>query len=208
MQVSKIINHIKHGDLSNLGVVKNLNGTNTTEVAKAEEQILSYINLGILELNKRFNISVEAEIVKTNPIVNVYSLRNDNIAKIINVYDPSGYELRFPSVVNVDDYDIKEIGYLTFMMKEPRDEELAFVYNAVPDEAVSVDDEVKLPSVMLEALLNYVGQRAYSSVGGNRQQDHTLYVNKFEQSCKVLEDHGYFKGNDLMSKNVLEKGFV
>ena len=85
MQVSEIVKHIKYGDLSNLGVSKNLDSTDPAKVAKAEEQIISYINLGLIELYKRFNISIQAEIVQTDPLVSTYTLRNKNIAKILIV---------------------------------------------------------------------------------------------------------------------------
>lgn len=208
MLVSEIINHVKYGDLSNLGVTKNLVSTDTAKAQEAENQLISYINLGLIELYKKFNISTKAEIVVTNSMVSTYQLRNNNIAKILNVYDSSGYELKFQEMVYEDDYDIKEVGYLTYLLKNPKDEELAFVYKAMPETVYNPSDEVVLPKVMLEAMVNYIGQRAYAAIGGNRQQDQQLYFNKFTESCKILENEGFFKGNDLLSKNVLSKGFV
>jgi len=208
MQVSEIVKHIKYGDLSNLGVSKNLDSTDPAKVAKAEEQIISYINLGLIELYKRFNISIQAEIVQTDPLVSTYTLRNKNIAKILNVYDASGYELKFQELAYQENYDIKEIGYLTYLFKNPKEEEVAFVYKGMPETVTSVTEDTQLPKVMLEALVNYIGQRAYASVGGTKQEDQTLYFNKFNESCKVLENHGYFKGDDLLAKSILDKGFV
>lgn len=208
MIVEDIFTYVKYGDLANIGLTDRLKSTDPNVKATAEEQLISYINLGLIELYKRFLISVEAEVIKTHPLVKVYTLRNNKIARILDVYDSEGKSLKFPHVVNVESCDIRELGNRVYMLTNPKDEEIVFTYQGLHPTIKNKNNNLDIPEVALEALLNYIGNKAYATIGGSKQQDQLMYLNKYEESCKVLEQEGYFKGNDLLSKNVIEKGFV
>lgn len=208
MIVEDLFNYVKYGDLANIGITDRLQSADSNIKSAAENQLISYINLGLLELYKRFLIEVKAEVIKTHPLIKVYTLREPKMARVLDVYNSLGERLKFPTTVNIEVCDIKELGYQVYMLTNPQDEELVFTYQSLHPTITNKSDLVTLPEVFLEALLNYVGSKAYASVGNAKQQDQVVYINKFEASCESLKLDGFFKGADILSKSTQERGFV
>ena len=196
MLVSDIINIAKYGELQQLAVKDD----NTA--------IITYINMGVLELYKRFNIGTKVEIVRTNPLISVYNLVNADIMKVINVYDADGKELVQPSVVDIEDYDLKQIGQSTYLFKEPKNEDIAFVYTSAPEWLTSTTDNVEIPMSMLEALLHYIGYRGHGSIDGLINTENNTHYMRFDKSCRQLTDTGYGEVIDMSKSNTQSKGFV
>lgn len=208
MQVSTIVEHIKYSEASNLSVVEALSGTNPLEVTEALNKLYVHINQALTELNKRFHLFIDSELINTVPEVNIYTLHNSNLIKVVEVYDQDGKALKFPSVINDDEYDIKEINYNTFMIPDPVEEGITFVYLISMDKITSLNDEVDLPEVMLEAIVKYVVFKLYGSLGGANKQDSGMYYQLFEKLCLDLESIGFGKNVDVLSKNIYDRGFV
>ena len=196
MLVSDIINIAKYGELQQLAVKDD----NTA--------IITYINMGVLELYKRFNIGTKVEIVRTNPLISVYNLVNADIMKVINVYDADGKELVQPSVVDIEDYDLKQIGQSTYLFKEPKNEDIAFVYTSAPEWLTSTTDNVEIPMSMLEALLHYIGYRGHGSLDGLINTENNTHYMRFDKSCRQLTDTGYGEVTDMSKSTTQSKGFV
>lgn len=198
MLVSDIIVDARAGELSQISV--------------SDEEILSYINLANIELHKRFNLRILVEALTIRESVNVYTLRSKNINKILSVYNKDGKEVRLR---NVDSpftdscYDIEQISYNTFLVPNPPKEDIfTFMYRAAPEKVKSVEDEVDIPYAMLEAMLNYIGYRAHTSINGDIRAENNTHYMRFEKSCKQLEDMGYGFNIVPYATNVAEKGFV
>ena len=83
MKLSFILAQARSGELASLSAVN-----------KSDEIIVSYINLGLIELFKRFNISVKAEVVKTSPATPFYTLRNSDINLVLSCISNEGIELK------------------------------------------------------------------------------------------------------------------
>jgi hypothetical protein len=196
MLVSDIINIAKYGELQQLAVKNNT------------EAVLSYVNMGVLELYKRFKLGIKVEIVRINPLVSVYTLVNSDIMKVETVYDADGRELKFPSIIGSEDYDIKPIGHTTFMLKKPKVEDIAFVYTSAPTLLTDLTDVVPIPQSMTEALLHYIGYRGHGSVDGMINTENNTHYMRFDKSCKALLDEGYGDVVDLSMASVTYKGFV
>lgn len=196
MLVSDIINIAKYGELQQLAVK-----TNT-------EALLSYINMGVLELYKRFKLGIKVEIVRISPLVSVYTLVNSDIMKVETVYDADGRELKFPSLIGSEDYDIKAIGHTTFMVKNPKEEDIAFVYTSAPTLLTSESDDIPLPGSMIEALLHYIGYRGHGSLDGMINSENNTHYMRFDKSCKMLLEEGYGDVVDLSKVDVASKGFA
>ena len=111
MTVQDVITYVKYSELSQLAIKDD-------SVA-----VMSFINLGMIELYKRFNLGIKVEIVRTNPLVSVYNLRNVDINKVITVYDAEGKTLVSPTSSLDDTYDYTQIGTTTFLLKTPKEEE-------------------------------------------------------------------------------------
>lgn len=196
MLVSDIISIAKYGELQQLSV------------KEKDEAIISYINMGVLELYKRFKVATKVEIINTLPIVAVYSLMNSDVMRVEEVYDADGKQLLFPSTIGDEEYDIKALGLTTFLLKKPKEESLAFVYTSSPTTLTATTDEVFLPDSMVEALLHYVGYRGHGSIDGNINGENNTHYMRFEKSCKELSLQGYGEVTDIAKRNVAAKGFV
>lgn len=196
MLVSDIISIARYGELQQLALKDD------------SDAILSYINMGVLELYKRFKVATKVEIVRTNPLVSVYTLNNSDIIKVIDVYDADGKNLTERTTIGDDDYNVKQIGQTTFMFGNPKDEDVAFVYTSSPELLTSTTDEVPLPGSMIEALLHYIGYRAHGSVDGNVDAENNTHYMRFDKSCRTLAEDGYGEVVDLSKVDTAAKGFV
>lgn len=197
MDVSFIINQARSGELRSL-----------SEIDKSDDVVISYINLGLIELYKRFNILTKVEVIKTSAVVPIYTLRASDINQVISVYDKDGRELISKRNLEDEEYDIIQINFNTFMLTKPSDEELLFVYKAAPPIVTTVTDEIELPYAMLEALLHYIGYRAHGSVNGNVDKENNTHYMRFEKSCGLLVTEGYEIDSHNISSSVQAKGFV
>ena len=130
MKVAEIINHAKYGELKQLSLK-----TDT-------DALLSYINLGLIELYKRFNLAIKVEIIQTVPEVKVYNLRNKDIGSVLIIYNSKGEKLRYKRISSDTDYEITQLTPTSFLFKAPIDEEVLFLYKANPPTVTCSEDEI------------------------------------------------------------------
>jgi hypothetical protein len=198
MKVAEIINHAKYGELKQLSLK-----TDT-------DALLSYINLGLIELYKRFNLSIKVEIIQTVPEVKVYNLRNKDIGSVLIIYNSKGEKLRYKRISSDTDYEIAQLTPTSFLFKAPIEEEILFLYKANPPTVTSSEDEIELPYDMLEALLYYIGHKGQSSINkqSNMQVPTVNFYSMFEKSCYELEQRGYSMDLLDIETDIRDKGFV
>lgn len=227
MTVADVIDDAKYGELSQLGVVKKLD--NAATKADGEKQILSYINLGLIELYKRFNLRTEETVITMVEGQSLYTL------DLANVYhDPDnlgGYLDALPGELNMVLGAFNEIGnpyplndetdplsvntpmYNVIQIPNPVAGEGVFIiYRAAPDRLVWQEDvsliNVPISPALLEALLHYIGYRGHGSVDGSIQAENNTHYMRFDASCKRVTALGLVTMDALMGNNVQEKGFV
>lgn len=206
MTGADVVTYAKHSELQQLAVVRPT--TDPIELAHQSEALLSYINLGLIELYKRFDLSVKVEIVRTSPLVSVYQLRNNDIQKVIDIYDADGKSLRTPSINGEHDYDINLIAHNTYLFKAPREEDIAFVYSSAPILLKTMNDTVDIPIALLEALLHYIGYRAHAALNGNIDSENNTHYSRFEKSCNEAMLQGFGSAVDLTNVSIETKGYV
>lgn len=221
MKVSDVIATARSCELSNLSTS-----------SFTDSRIIQFINLGIIELSKRFVISTKAEKIKTSVYTSMYTLRSPDVIGILEIYDKTGRALVSQVLSDVEDYDYKLINNTTFLYKhktdykateeinpitgievlqytkEP-DNELMVVYSAVADLVVNTTDDLTIPLVFIDPLVAYIGYKASHSItqpqsGGG---ENLVSLNKFEASCRLLENSVYVGQTNLMSKSIQSKGF-
>ena len=212
MTVADVIEYAKYGELAQLGVVQNLSSTMPDEVVDAEKQILSYINLGLIELYKRFNLKEISSEVTIIPGTYLYTIADANLNVITSVRKSDGTEY---SIGDADDEEsVHIIGYN--VVKIPTtvvDTTMTVTYSSAPTKLVWVDDlstvNVLLQPAALETLLHYVGYRAHGAMNGNVDGENNTHYVRFEASCKRLDTTGMMTTAQLYSATKLEdKGFV
>ena len=221
MKVSDVIATARSCELSNLSTS-----------SFTDSRIIQFINLGIIELSKRFVISTKAEQIKTSVYTSMYTLRSPDVIGILEIYDKTGRALVSQVLSDDENYDYKLINNTTFLYKhktdyrateevnpitgieilqytkEP-DNELMVVYSAVADLVVNATDELTIPLVFIDPLVAYIGYKASHSItqaqsGGG---ENMVSLTKFEASCRLLENSVYVGQTNLMSKSIQSKGF-
>ena len=160
-------------------------------VSKDQSVLISFINLGMSELYRRFNLSVKGETVVTTHDLALYELREPDVDMLLAVYSATGRELRQSDVLDSMDYDYKLINYRSFILRKPFDGYLYTVYKASPTRLTDLDDEVDLPNGMIPALLTYVAYMANSTINRDNQNEATNQYQIFTQQCVELENQGF-----------------
>ena len=196
MLASDIFNMAKYSELKQLAIKDDVNA------------VLSFMNLGLIELYKRFRLSIKVEIVRTSPMVPMYYLRNTDIEQVVEVYDSNGKSLKEAVHTTDEDYDIKKLSPTVYLFKAPVDEEIAFVYTASPERIASLDDDLQIPTNMVEPLLHYIGYKGHAALDGNIDGENNTHYMRFEKSCLALIELGFGPVVELPYRDITTKGFI
>ncbi len=214
MFLSDLFDQLAVGELSQLciGDADGI-GIQACDYAK----ILPHINLGLLELYKRFPLRAQEVIIQQYDQIQLYELNSkyavsnteslepikyimdseyqpfkDNVLKIEKVFNEQGEELYLNDFDQYWSYQIQS--YNTIQVPYP-EKENAFVvtYRAGPDkiELTGLNpsiQEVPVPPAMLDALLYFIGSRVYSNMNSDNNAEGNNYMQKFELACKKIEE--------------------
>jgi len=213
MTVMDIIEYAKYGELAQLNVIKQLNSSVASEVIDAEKKLISYINLGLIELYKRFNLKTDEEVLIMAEDQTLYTITSANFNSVYMVYDEKGDY--FPINDEEDNDSIMTPSYNILQIANAVPGEAIYViYNASPDKLVWAENlntiVVGVPPAMLEALLHYIGYRGHAAMNGNVDAGNNTHYNRFEASCASMLELGVVPTDDrIVSGTKLEdKGFV
>jgi len=209
MTAQDVINLAKNAELKQLAVRTD------------DSAVLGFINLGLLELYKRFPLKEAEAIITlrdgkttykldgTDPDVSIDS--DKELLIITGAYTTSDDGFVEEMTMNDED-DIMGINTPSYNTVEiPATAEgvlVSIIYRATPKFITSVDDLLPLPPQLLEALLNYVGYRGHGSVSGELNAENQSHYVRFENSCKRVILEGLITSDDLVSKKFKNRGFV
>lgn len=204
MTVGQIIDLAKYGELNGLNV------------SGKPEILVGYLNLGVLELYKRFQLKVEEFLIELQDGVDIYTLPS-NCMWIIAAYG----EVPIDSVESVNILPVNEednplsintVGWNKVQVPvSVAGAYVSIIYVASPDvyTVSELEEEVSLPAQMVEALLMYMGYRANSSIDTGVQTEDSIYYQRFEASCEKLRQYGMVNSDDMfMNKRIVLRGFV
>lgn len=204
MTVKQVIDLAKASELTGL------------PAASKDETVLGFINLGVLELYKRFTLSVEEWIIALEDGQSYYTAPED-FMWIIAAYGEVGMDsVQEVNVLPVNEEDnplsINTVGWNKVQVPlSVTGAYVSIIYAATP-EVYSIPDmnkTVNIPPQMVEALLAYIGWRANSTIDTGIQTEDTVWYNRFESSCSRLEVKGFINANDMVMTNRLNmRGFV
>lgn len=199
MKLSEIFDHLTYGELSQLSLTTDLDGSRG--VAEGDRyKLISHINLGLTALHKRFFLREGRTTVYVSPGIRSYTVNADDILKIEKVLNTDGTEI--PINQGDEAGGIHTTSYNSFLVGEDvvLGSELTVIYRA-NHAALSVRDSEKdperisvhLPRTHLEALLYFIASRIVNPTGFEAQGMHegNNYYTKFERACQVLENGGY-----------------
>jgi len=193
--VKDVIEYAKHSELNQLAVKDDL------------DALLAYINLGVLELYKRFNLKNKEVLVELKENITTYTLPEDCI-KIEAIYNNLGMQL--PINEENDIYAVMTPTYNTIQVPFPiAGVVLSIIYVAAPTKVIEDTDLIPLPEQFLEPLLQYIGYKAHASINATTEQgsENNAYYIRFEASCKRIKDLGLLN-NDIDDRPIFKiRGF-
>lgn len=204
MTVKQVIDLAKASELTGL------------PAASKDETVLGFINLGVLELYKRFTLSVEEWIIALEDGQSYYTAPED-FMWIIAAYGEVGMDsVQEVNVLPVNEEDnplsINTVGWNKVQVPlSVTGAYVSIIYAATPEVygITDMNKTVNIPPQMVEALLAYIGWRANSTIDTGIQTEDTVWYNRFESSCSRLEVKGFINANDMVMTNRLNmRGFV
>jgi len=205
MLVSQVISLAKSSELRQLSVKDN------------EEAVIGFINLGMLELHKRFTLKAEEAIITLQTGKTTYTLDGTdtdvsinnpaNFLVVIECYDEQG------ELVSVND-EKDPLGIMTptyntvEVPNVAQDEKLSIIYRGSIPFVNYTTDSLALPPQLLEALLHYIGYRGNSTISSDIKAENNTHYIRFDQSCKRVVDQGLLLPDDMESYKFDQRGFV
>ena len=177
-------------------------------ISKDEDAILSFINLGVAELYRRFNLRIKPETIHVNDSLALYSLRSSDVLMLLMLFDKAGKTLTQTDILNSTDYDYKQVSYNSFLLRKPFNGLIYAIYKASSTPLVDDKDEVELPDAMLDALLSYIAYMGYYTINKDNMNEANVYFQRFEFACTSLVNQGYDVGVYQERLSLFTKGFV
>jgi hypothetical protein len=208
MIIQDVVSLAKYSELSGVAVKNDINA------------ITAFINLGLLELYKRFPIKVEEHLVSLVDGSYYYEMPT-NFMYALEAFGeiPEGSEEKSVSIPINDEDNVASIMFVDWNTVQIPSAitggHVSIVYVAKPNRvtATQAEDgvtELDLPDTLLEALLSYVGYRGHLGVKGDSQSENNAHLQRFERSCLKVEELGIGSPADSMSmdERIGTKGFV
>lgn len=178
--------------------------------------IINYINLGILELYKRFDIYTEEAIITLVNGTTSYTLNglDDNVSMgndhefmtITSCVDQDGE----PVTINDtnDLFGVETVNYNKLKFKSSNISTTVIAeYRAAPSFVLHEKANIPLPPQMFEALFHYVGYRGHGAVKGDIKSENNTHYMRFNQSCKRISIEGLVNKEELSSNSFTLRGF-
>lgn len=204
MLVSDVISLAKTGELQQLAA-KDEPGT-----------VLGFINLGLIELYKRFPLRTEEMIIPLDENTTIYTMPSD-FMYIVGAFDevPEGLDgISVPIVVNEDSpFSINTVSYNQIQIPlVTGGAYVSVIYAAKPTWVTvdTLDTEIAIPDSLIEALLHYIGYRGHGAIDANLQTETNSHYLRFEASCRKAKELGVVIAPDslAMPLRLNERGFA
>jgi len=205
MLVSQVISLAKSSELRQLAVKDD------------NEAIIGFINLGMLELHKRFSLKAEEAIVTMQAGRHTYRL--DGGDSSVNITEPenlllvtycSDEEGKTVSINKDDDaLGIRTPTYNTIDVVTPvAGKRISVVYRASTQFVTSITDNINIPPQLLESLLHYIGYRGNTTVSADIKAENNTHYIRFDQSCTRVVNQGLVFSDSIESSKFAQRGFV
>lgn len=216
MTLQQVIDLAKNGELKN------------NSLKDDTAAIVGFINLGLLELYKRFLLDTEEIIVtmgQDGTVSNPYIKINDttyqmpsNFLYLVGAYDevPKDSLVRVAPIQINNENNILGVNMISWnKLQIPffvADANISLIYAPTPRyfTTLELNEELPMPVQLVESLLAYIGYRAFASISPNPQGDvGNSYYTRFEASCEIVKQFGIYTAEDMDMKNKFNmRGFA
>ena len=187
---------------------------NGIALANRDEAVIGFMNLGILELHKRFQLKVEEYVIELVDGQDIYSMPSDYMW-IVAAYGE--VDIRSTETVNelpINEEDnplsINTVGWNKVQIPvSVAGAYVSIIYVAKPETYEMGDVEVDLPPQMIYALLAFIGYKANAAIDSGVQTEDSAWYQRFEHACDKLREYGMINGDDMyMNQRITTRGFV
>lgn len=196
-----------------LAKASELNGLST---ANKDDVVLGFLNMGVLELYKRFTLKVEEYLITLEDNVSIYKMPDD-FMWLVAAYGE--VDVRSPMLVNVlpvneedNPLSINTVSWNKVQVPvSSYGSYISLIYVASPDmySILDLDETIDLPAQMIEPLLSYIGYRANASIDTGVQTEDSAWYIRFENSCTRVRTEGMMNNNDMFTNGRIDtRGFV
>jgi hypothetical protein len=193
----------------------------TLAVAQDEKIVIGYINLGLVELYKRFPVETKEVMITLEGDSEIYILPEDCMYLIAAYGEIPEYSSMVVNELPINEENnplsINTVAWNKIQVPASIEGQVISLIYAASPELIRYDEEtgahnyqdIPLPASLLEALLHYVGYRAHAAVDGNIQAENNTHYTRFEASCSRVESLGTFTRDELcMDNRIADRGFV
>lgn len=190
--------------------------------------VLGYVNLGLLELYKRFPLDTKEVVItmgRDGTVEDPYIQINDTTYQMpsdfqymIAAYDevPADSINRLAPIQINNENNLLGINMISWnKVQIPAfvlDAHISLVYAPSPTYFTmdDLDEELPMPIQLVEPLLAYIGYRAFASISDNPQTDvGNVYYARFENSCEIVKQFGIYTAEDMdMKLKFRSRGFA
>ena len=235
MLLEDVFDHLTYGELFQLSI----GGAEEGGFIAVDDypKIVPHINLGLLELFKRFPLHTKSIDVLQDSTISKYILKaeysinsgsaqpvkylldsagdvfTDTVLKIEEVFDIDGVNIPLNDRNNEDSYYTPT--YNTLLVPVPDDTTTVKVtYRAAHDKIIvagldPATTEVDIPSSLLESLLYFVASRVQAGVlSMDGQNESLMHLQKFEASIAKIKELDLINDDEFISSRVIDNGWV
>ncbi len=207
MRLSEIITILKSTELKQI------------IVGEDDDQILSLLNLALIDVYSKFNILQEEQVIEVEEGVTRYRLQ-DNSQKVIQVmyrntasepYDgDDGFEEVPLNDINCDNSVFTPQPYV-FHVPNPKIGTIYSIVQTVTPPFITRENIDKIdfiiPPQLLEPITNYVGYRAYKSMNGDQQTEISSLYATYLRSVNDVYSRGLMQQSILTNRKTNQRGF-
>jgi hypothetical protein len=192
--------------------------------------LVAFINLGLLEIYKRFALKTDEALVTLTNGKTIYSLdgtdadvsmgTSGDYFYLIAAYEESDNHDDYTTddkvvPINVED-DIFSINTISYnqvqvpLITEGSTISLIYVTKPTKVTLATLDAELDISDALIEPLLAYIGHRGYKTMGDKGQSEDDIFFLQFEKACNKVRDLGVAIAPDDIAMNTRLKlrGFV
>lgn len=204
MTVGQVIDLAKVSELNGLGIANN------------DAAVIGFLNLGMLELYKRFTLRYEEHLITLDENVSIYTMPADYMWIIAAYGDLDARSGDFVNLIPINEEDnpasINTSSWNKIQIPvNTGGAHISIIYVAKPT-TYTIDDmgvELDLPPQMIEALLAYIGYRGNSTIDSGLQTEDNAWFIRFDMGCNKIKQESMLNSDDMYMKDRLgNRGFV
>lgn len=197
-------------------------------VLRTDEVLVGWINLGTLEIYKRFTLKTEEALITLVEGKTIYSIDGTDpdveLSGNLPLYVIGAYGIASDLTItqnmtslplNVEDNveSVNVIGYDKVQVPLITEGSLiSLIYAAKPNVVTvhALNEQIDLPDQFVEPLLHYIGYRAHGSMDGNIQTESNTHYMRFEAACERIKQLGVgISSDDInMDQRLAGRGFI